>query len=40
MAEVLINDKVKTHEEGKHTYIGKYKGNIRLYIYMYIIRSK
>ena len=26
MAEVLINDKVKTHEEGKHTYIGKYKG--------------
>ena len=26
MAEVVINDKVKTHEEGKHTYIGKYKG--------------
>ena len=26
MAEVVINDKVKTHEEGKHTYVGKYKG--------------
>jgi len=26
MAEVVINDKVKTHEEGNHTYIGKYKG--------------
>ena len=26
MAEVIINDKVKTHEEGNHTYIGKYKG--------------
>ena len=26
MSEVVINDKLKTHEEGKHTYIGKYKG--------------
>ena len=26
MAEVVINNKVKTHEEGKHTYIGSYKG--------------
>ena len=26
MAEVVINNKVKTREEGKHTYIGSYKG--------------
>ena len=26
MAEVVFNDKVKTHEEVKHTYIGNYKG--------------
>ena len=26
MAEVVINDKIKTHEEGNHTYNGSYKG--------------
>jgi hypothetical protein len=26
MADIEINNKVKTHEEGKHTYIGSYKG--------------
>ena len=26
MAEVVINDKVKTHEEGNHIYVGTYKG--------------
>ena len=26
MAEVVINDKVKTHEEGNHRYNGSYKG--------------
>ena len=26
MADVVINNKVKTQEEGKHTYIGNYKG--------------
>lgn len=26
MAEVIINDKIKTHEEGNHFYKGSYKG--------------
>lgn len=26
MAEVVINDKIKTHEEGDHIYVGSYKG--------------
>ena len=26
MTEVVINDKVKTHEEGNHRYNGRYKG--------------